>query len=198
MARIKSALEIALERTGNVKGDRSSVEQFEHRQEGKKIANAFLSDPAGESLEARLKKVPEKLRNAARRGAFEVLLSQVALPAQKADLERLSAVGKGLAAAVGDRRFAATFQQLEQALARFLDESDQYDQAIRRQFEPKLRRKEEDLARRTGRQVRIDPLQDPEFVAFYNQNMGALKDKYQAAVDQVRAMAEEAFGSDIA
>jgi hypothetical protein len=56
-----------------------------------------------------------------------------------------------------------------------------------------LRQKEEELSRRLGRTVQIDPFQDPEFAAFYTQNMNALRDNYQAGVDQVREQAELLF-----
>jgi uncharacterized protein YggL (DUF469 family) len=78
-------------------------------------------------------------------------------------------------------------------LQQYLSELDQYDQAIRRQFAPKLRQKEEELSRRLGRAVKLDPFQDPEFVAFYNQNMNTLKDRYQSVIDQVREQAGQAF-----
>ena len=45
MGKIKSALELALERTESIKGDRSSIDQFEAKQRGKKLANAFLENP---------------------------------------------------------------------------------------------------------------------------------------------------------
>jgi hypothetical protein len=64
---------------------------------------------------------------------------------------------------------------------------------ITQQYAPKLRQKEEELARRTGRPVTLDPFQDPEFVAFYNQNMSVLKERYQAAIDQVRETANSFF-----
>lgn len=194
MAHIKSALEIALERTESVKGDHDSIEQFELKREGKRIASAFLEDPAGKNIEAELKKYPKDKQQYVRRGAFEVLLSQVSLPAVKEDLTRLDAVGKGIVAVVGDRRLAALFQQLQQALTQYLTDVDQYDHAIRQQYAPKLRQKEEEVARRTGRRVQIDPMQDPEFVAFYNQNMGALKDRYQSGIEQVREQAQALFG----
>jgi hypothetical protein len=44
-----------------------------------------------------------------------------------------------------------------------------------------------------GRQVKIDPFQDPEFAAFFNQNMNALKGNYQAMVDEVRGEAVRLF-----
>ena len=50
MGRIKSALEIALERTESVKTDKASIGHFEAKQQGKRLANAFLEDPS-KSLE---------------------------------------------------------------------------------------------------------------------------------------------------
>ncbi|MCL2472918.1 MAG: hypothetical protein FWF26_04500, partial [Treponema sp.] len=57
----------------------------------------------------------------------------------------------------------------------------------------KLRQKEEELTRRLGRQIKLDPFQDPEFTAFYNQNMNTLKENYIAAVDQIKEEAVRLF-----
>jgi len=194
MSRIKSALEIALERSDSVKSDKGSVEQFELKREGKRIGNAFLEAPADKGLEAALKTFPKDKQEFVKRGAFDVLVSQLSLPGTKEDLPRLDAVAKGIQTLTGDKKLAQLLQQLLQALEKYLADADQYDKAIRRQFEPKLKQKEEELARRTGRRMQIDPFQDPEFVAFYNQNMGALKEHYQVLIEQVRTQAATAMG----
>jgi hypothetical protein len=192
MGRIKSALEIALERTESVKSDKTTIDQFEAKQTGKKLANAFLS--GGEiSLDAEIKKTPKDQRDSLKQGIFDLLLSQIILPLSKDDEKRIENAGKGLALVIGDSRFSALYKQLSQALSRYLDEVAQYDEAIRRQYAPKLRQKEEELSKRYGRQVQLDPLQDPEFAAFYNQNMNALKGNYQTAIDQVKAEAARLF-----
>jgi hypothetical protein len=188
MGRIKSALEIALERTESVSGDKASIDKFEAKQKGKKIANEFLEGTFG-SLEEGIKQFPKDQQEALKQGIFDVLISQITLPAVKEDEKRIAAVGKGLQTVLNNSRFNSLYKQLTEALSRYLDEAAQYDEAIRRQYAPKLRQKEEELARRLGRQVQLDPFQDPEFVAFYNQNMSALKDNYQAAVDEVREQA---------
>lgn len=193
MARIRSALEIALERTESVKGDKESIELFEMKREGKRIAGAFLDDPDAKNLEGEIKKFPRDRQQALRRGILEVLVSQVSLPSVKDDLIKLEKVGKGLQVVVSDRRFASLYGQLLQALSQYIDEAGQYEEAIQRKYAPKLRQKEEELSRRMGRQVQLDPFQDPEFVAFYNQNMNTLKSRYQSAVDQVREQAEALF-----
>ncbi|GHV16945.1 hypothetical protein FACS189493_3670 [Spirochaetia bacterium] len=188
MGRIKSALEIALERTESVSGDKSSIDKFEAKQKGKKIANEFL-EGTFPSLEEGIKQFPKDQQEALKQGIFDVLISQITLPAAKEDEKRIEAAGKGLQTVLNNSRFNSLYKQLTEALSRYLDEAAQYDEAIRRQYAPKLRQKEEELARRLGRQVQLDPFQDPEFVAFYNQNMSALKDNYQAAVDEVREQA---------
>jgi hypothetical protein len=197
MGRIKSALEIAMERTEGVKSDRNSVGLFEAKQQGKRLANDFLSGEKSleeGSFEKALKKVPKEEQESVKRGAFEVLVSQINLPAIPEDLERLERVGKGLAAIIGDRRFSMLYQQFTQAVSGFLDEAAQYEDVLKRQYAPKLRQKEEELARRIGRQIKLDPFQDPEFVAFFNQNINALRANYETLVIQIREQAQLLFG----
>jgi hypothetical protein len=193
MGRIKSALEIALERTESVKGDKGSINQFEAKQRGKRLANEFLASPGKFDLEGAVKKTPKDELGSLKEGVYELLLSQIGLPAVPEDMARLEAVGRGLGVVIGDNRFNSLYRQLCQALSRYLDESAQYEEAIKRQYAPKLRQKEEELARRMGREVRIDPFQDPEFIAFYNQNINALKANYEGAVAQVREQAALLF-----
>jgi uncharacterized protein YukE len=189
MGRIKSALEIALERTESVKTDKASIGLFEMKQQGKRLANVFLEDQS-KNLEVELKKIPKEQQESFKQGIFDVLIPQIALPVSAEDMPRIEAVGKGLRVLISDGQAASTFntmfKQLVQVLSRYLDEVAHYDQAIRQQYAPKLRQKEEELSRRLGREVHLDPFQDPEFVTFYNQNLNALKANYQVAIDQVR------------
>ncbi|MDR1108833.1 MAG: hypothetical protein LBL19_07350 [Spirochaetaceae bacterium] len=192
MGRIKSALEIALERTESVQGDKASIDQFEAKQRGKRLANEFLGGTIP-NLGEDIKKTAPEQRESLKQGIFDVLLSQITLPQVEDDLKRLEAVGKGLTLVIGDSRFSSLYKQLAGALAQYLEEASRYEEAIRRQYAPKLRQKEEELARRFGRRIELDPFQDPEFVAFYNQSMATLKGNYEAAVEEVREQALRLF-----
>jgi hypothetical protein len=192
MGRIKSALEIALEKTESVKSDKGSIGQFEAKQKGKRLGNSFLAGEA-KSLEDEFKKAPKDELESLKQGAFEVLLAQLTLPSSEEDLPRIETVGKGLEAVLKDSKFSVLLKQLSQAMKQYLGETAQYEEAIKRQYAPKLRQKEEELSRRTGRQIQLDPFQDPEFVGFYNQNMNQLKANYQAAIDQVKEEASRLF-----
>jgi len=193
MGRIKSALEIAMERTENVKGDKTSISLFDAKQQGKRLANQFL---AGEisALEKEFKKAASKEeQHALKEGCFEVLVTQITLPNIPEDLKRLEAVGNGLSAVVENQRFSRLYQQFMGAVSQYLQEAARYEEAIRQQYAPKLRQKEEELARRFGRPIKLDPFQDPEFVAFYNQNINALKANYEAFIEEIQRQARELF-----
>ena len=192
MGKIKSALEIALERTESVKSDKGSIGQFEAKQKGKKLANDFLGG-AVKSLEEEIKKSAADEQASLKQGIFDVLLSQLTLPMAKDDLKRIEKAAQGLHAVIGGKRFGEVAKQLAQVLSQYLNEAGQYEEAVKRQYAPKLRQKEEELSRRFGRPVKLDPFQDPEFVAFFNQNINALKANYQAATDQAREEALRLF-----
>ncbi|MDR2553185.1 MAG: hypothetical protein LBD31_08480 [Treponema sp.] len=194
MGRIKSALEIAMERTEAVKGDKTSIGLFEAKQRGKRLANRYL---AGEtSALEELKKAAGDEKEALRSGCFDVLVSQISLPGLPEEIKRLEAAGEALAVIIEDRRFAPAYKQFLAAVSQYLSEASQYEEAIKRQYAPKLRQKEEELARRLGRGVKIDPFQDPEFIAFYNQNMNSLRAGYEALIEEIRTEAKLLFNGE--
>ena len=187
MGRIKSALELALERTEDVRGDKGSLEQYEAKRQGSKLANEFLEDGAtGAMLETALKKASGTVKAALTEGMLDVFVARISLPADDKALKRLDTLGKGLQTVIRDPRFPALWKQFQAAAARYLDDTAQYEDAIMRQYAPQLRQKEAELSRRLGQEVRIDPYQDPEFVAFYKKNMDTLKSNYEAVVQDTR------------
>jgi len=185
MGKIKSALEIALERTESVKGDKDQIGQFEAKQKGKKLANQFLEGNV-KSLTEEIEKEDKDGQASFKQGLFDVLISQIVLPVAREDIKRIETSCQGLLAVIGGKHFAEIAKQVGQMMNQYLNEAAQYEEAIKRQYAPKLRQKEEELSRRMGRHVKLDPFQDPEFVQFFNQNLNALKANYQAVLDQAR------------
>jgi len=201
MGQIKTALEIALERTEEVKGDKTSIGRFEAKQQGKKIANAFL---AGElDITEELKKAPSTDRESLKQGIFSVLVTQITLPSTREGensssdpFKKMEKLGKGFAAVIKTNEFSAMFKQLMQLFSQYLQEASQYEHMLKQQYAPKLRQKEEELSRRLGRDIHIDISQDPEFTAFYNQHMSALKGNYESIVEKAKEEARRMFGID--
>jgi hypothetical protein len=209
MAMIKSALEIALERSKDIKVDEAALEANILRTEGKKAAGRYLDDPESASLAAKLGEYAKDKRAAVREGMFQVLAAQIQLPANDGSVGKLeilsagfsalaSSSGTGLLGGVGaglaDKRVQALFQQLSGFFKQYLDDMKNVEQAIRKQWGPKIREKERQMAARMGQDVRIDPMSDPEFAAFYKQNVSAARAQYQAALDKAKEDLAAALG----
>lgn len=201
MALIKSALEIALERSKDIAVDEAALEAKALRTEGKMAAGRYLEDPETGRLDEKLAKYPKEKRAPVRDGMFEVLAAQLQLPVNEGSADKLeslaagfsslaagSAAGilAGVGSAVADKRVQALFQQLAGFFKQYLEDMKNVEQAIRKQWGPKLREKERQMAARMGQDVRLDPMSDPEFAAFYKQNVSAARAQYQAALDKAK------------
>lgn len=210
MAMIKSALELALERTKDLTVDEAALEARSLRQEGKKAAGKFLEDPESSELGAVLAAYAKDKRKPVREGMFDTLSSQLQLPSSDLSLEAFPALSKGFAAlavspagsgilggvggAVAEKRIAALLQQLESFFKQYLEDMRNVEQAIRKQWGPKLREKERQLAQRMGQDVRLDPMTDPEFAAFYKQNVSAVRQQYLDALEKAKADLAQLLG----
>jgi len=202
MAMIKSALELALERTKDLTVDEAALEERSLKQEGKRAAGRYLEDPASGDLGSALAAYPKEKRKSVREGMYETLAAQLQLPSNDTALEPLPAIAKGFAAlaanpvgagllggvggAMAEKRVASLFQQLDGFFKQYLDDMKNVEQVIRKQWAPKIREKDRQMAARMGQDVRIDPMSDPDFAAFYKQNVGAVRQQYLDALDKAK------------
>jgi len=211
MAMIKSALEIAMERSKDIKVDEVALEANSLRVEGKKAAGRFLDDPESTSLLEKLGTYPKDKRGWVREGMFDVLAAQIQLPTNDSSVTKLDILSAGFSAlasgtgtgilggvgsAVADKKVQALFQQLAGFFKQYLEDMKNVEQTIRKQWGPKIREKERQMAARMGQDVRIDPMSDPEFAAFYKQNVSAARAQYQAALDKAKEDLAAMLGID--
>lgn len=190
MATIKTAVELALEKTQGLKADRTGAEREDARKAGRVLASRFLDQPDGVDFPGELAKWKKPLDEPAREGAAEAFLSRVQLPRDKASAPALEAVGRGLAALArglgSDKRVVSIVKDMAAFLDRYLEDVARVEDGLMRQYAPKLRQKEDELARRTGQDVRIDPRRDPEYLALLSKALGQVKGQYQDALDRAK------------
>lgn len=193
MALIKSAWEIALEKTEGIKGDKASLVAASGKEEGKRLASRFFADPSSDLTQA-WKEIPRERLGFVKEGFFQVVLSQLTLPRTEEDLARLEPMARALEYVIKDKgKIKYLKQQLAQFLKQCLDDKKQLSDAIMKQLGPVLKQKEAQLARQYGRPVRIDPMSDPDYAKAYNQNMGNLDGRYGEVLAQVKGELTELF-----
>lgn len=187
---IKSALEIALERTAGIKSDKGKLEEHDLLQKGKRIASKFLHPVEDEEkidLQAELKKYSGKQLSLIRKGIFDVIMSNLTLPNDEVDEKIMNRLEEALDILTGNKRqIASVFQQLDQFFSQYLSNKQQIRSSLEQQFEPRLRQKEQALAQKFGQEVRLEALQDPEFAEHLKKNYAELDRQYQEALDQMK------------
>ncbi len=197
MGEIKTALELALERTADVKGDRASLEAHESRQLGMRLAGQYMENPSGDAA-SRLGKTEKAQRPNVKRGFLQVLLSHIALPTAEADVQKLSTIASGLELVIRDKRSVRNImEQVEQLLQQYLDNKQQLIETLRNQFSARIRQREQEMSRQAGTRVRLDPASDPEFSKALSQNLSHLQQQYGQVIDQAKQQFTELFEQSV-
>jgi hypothetical protein len=194
MGEIRSAIDIALEKTANIQGDKSSAEARECKNAGKRAANDFISSGNGDSLAKLMEgKTPEQSK-AVREGALAIFLAAIRLPSTDHDLGRIPTLGLGFDILVPNAGMKELFDQVAQIFSQYLAERSQLAKALEQQFLPRLKAKQQELSKRYGQTIPLDPMQDPEYMSALDKNHRAIDSKYEAVIGQVRDRVREAAG----
>lgn len=193
MGEIKSALEIALERTKSVEVNKESVKANKFQKEGKSLVSKFLDDTAV-NLGEGLKEYDKKQVQWVKEGIFQVLLANLVLPQEQLALKKARRVGEAFFLVIRDKRLLKSiFTQLESFYEEYIGEKERLRESLVQQYTPRLRQKEEELSKKMGGPVNIDVNSDPEFVSLLRKALSQLDDRYQAVLNQVKDQLSSIF-----
>ena len=188
MTEIKSALELALERTQDIKSDKGTLEASEQRNRGRKLASTLLNpDPEGGDPLAEMKKLTGKETQRVKEGIFQTLLANLILPNDDTYGGKMATIEKGFQTVVKDRRqMSYIMQQLKQFFEQYLQSRDQMRENLKQQYEPQLREKERMLAQQMGAKIHLEPESDPDFMSLLAKNLSQLEEQYNQAMQQAK------------
>ncbi len=197
MTEIKSAFEIAMERTQDIKSNKETLVANEHKNIGKRLASEFL-DPAKDDVDVMgtFKKYSVKEQRWVKQGFIEALCANISLPNDRDYGDRLATLEKGITLVIKEKRQVRhIFQQVQQFFEQYLDTQDQVGEQLKEQYASKLREKEEQLSKQMGTQVKLNPESDPEFANILSKNLSRLEQQYNEALRQVKDEIKRMFES---
>lgn len=184
MAKIKSALELALEKTAGIKTDPEALKRSERKDKARALAGKLL-DRREVDLEAEIKPYSGKEKKEIKETILETLLQNLVLPAYPEDLTKTETLRDALKGFLKKPQMVdEIFSQLQQVFEKFLEDKKQIKEALAQRYEPTLRQKEQKLAQQTGRQVRLTPEQDPDFIKYFNHQVQQLEEQYKGVLEQ--------------
>ncbi len=194
MAFIKSALEIALERTKDVKSDPNTIKSDNLVKEGQKLASDYLNNTDGDltDLEKKIKNLSDDNKKFFIEGLKKTFLSNLRLPKTNNYEDLLNKIMEGFSLFTANKKDATIMvEQIKQFFSQYLENRSQLIEAIKQQYAPRLMQKQKEMAERYGQEVTLTPDQDPEFIEPLKSNLLKLETQYGESLSKVKEELEK-------
>lgn len=197
MAIIKSAWELALEKTEKLQVDPIKIKRDLKVKEGRQSAGSFLSDTDAtkETIKQQYDAVPAEDMEAFKEGMALTMLSNLALPRNAAFKDAFTKVlDLGLILGEGNEQVVQLLGQLEGFFTQYLENQEDLVERMKQQFAPALQQKEAQLRKQYGPNFTLRPEQDPEFMKLLDKQLSQLDEQYTNILTQAKAQIKEMLG----
>jgi len=189
MAKIRSALEIALEKTESVKEDPEKIRQQRLEERGKRLFSSYFFEGQKDTddIAEKISSESDEDRPLVLRGYISTLLSNINLPKNELYVEELGWVKKAAEiVAVNTDELQEQFVQLDRFFQQYLQQKEQLKEALESRYAPKLQEKQQKLAQQFGQTVELTPEQDPEFMELLGRNVQQMDQQYQGVLEEIK------------
>lgn len=185
MAYIKSALEIALERTKDVKSDPNTIKSGNLVKEGQKFASEYLfnGDVDKTDLAQKIKSLSHDNKDFFLEGLKKTFLGNILLPKTDNYEDLADKIMEGFSYFTTNKKnTAAMIKQIKQFFSQYIESRNQMIEAVKQQYAPRLMQKQQELAKQYGHEVELSPDQDPEFIELLKSNLLKLENQYNGSL----------------
>ncbi len=189
MSKIRSALDIALERTESVESNPEKMREEKFTQEGQRLFSKYFfeKEKTLDDIKHDLSSTDEKERIYMIRGFTHTLLANLTLPANDLYVENLGAIKEAAAHLSREpEEVSKLFIQIDGFFQQYLQQSSQLRSSVEQQYAPKLRQKQQQLAKQFGSAVELTPDRDPEFIELLQRHQQDMDRQYQEIVEDIK------------
>lgn len=180
MGRIKSALEIALEKTENMEIDHEKIKHANDIDLIRRIAGSYLSgdgDMNEENLKEKLSAFPSSLQ---REAVEQTVLNSMVLPQDESGLEEKTRKISTLLSIVFPKdEIASYYKEIREHLSQYPKHKEELLSRLKEQLEPMLRQKEEALRAKYGQSVHLSIEDDKESMETIRSYLERLDKQYE-------------------
>ena len=191
MGRIRSAWEIALERTESIEVDENKIRLNAKIEEIRKIAGAFLSSEERDL--SKLEKLDAYDRDEIKQGLKIALMGSVTLSANKIPSERLERLIILSSYVFKDEESYSLYGKLLQLVAQYPEHREQLVQQLEETLEPELRQKEAMMKEQYGQEVHLSLEDDKEMMEIIKSNLDKLNRQYEELIKGAKEKLEKFF-----
>ncbi|MDD2405085.1 MAG: hypothetical protein PHU24_01360 [Sphaerochaetaceae bacterium] len=197
MALLKSAWEIALEKTESITADPEKNRIDTLRTEGRKLAGAYLTsdDPEDTTFDKTYRASKEDDRIHLRQGIASTILMNIALPQSEEYASRFEKI-LHMATVIDGKESSSLhlLEQINQFFSQYLTAKDKLVERVKQQFQQVFDQKQEMLTQKYGKGVEMAMERDPEFIQLLQKHYSQLTNQYQSVLDQARDQLRSEWG----
>jgi hypothetical protein len=197
MAIIKSAWELAMEKTENLQADPKKIKKEQLVKEGRQLAATFLMDidATKEETAKQYASYAGEEKDSVKEGMVITFLSNLSLPRSAAYKESFSKVLElGEIIGDGNEELKEMLGQLEGFFSQYLENQEDLIERMKQQFAPHLQQKQAQLQQQYGPNFTLRPEQDPEFMKLLDKQLGQLDEQYTNILNQVKDQIKQILG----
>jgi len=192
MAEIKSTMDMVMERAARMAAETGEGDYLgeEQAKEGMRLGAAYMrGEPGlGESLAA----LPPGESGPVRKGAVQVLLRNIILAREA---EKQGSAEKAMHGLVevgqGDGELLQILAEMKKILDGYRQHGEQLKEQLEAQFSQQLALMEQNLAKHTGRAMKLQPAQHPKFQEEWARIQSQLNEQYGQALKQLKDLVEQ-------
>lgn len=197
MSKIRSALEIALEKTESVESNPERIEEEKYTQEGQRLISKYLFEKAYslDDIQEKITSAQGSRKSYLLAGIAHALVSNISLPQNDLYVESLGSIKEAIESLTPCDDVKEQFAELDRFFQQYLEQTEQLQKSLAQQYAPKLRQKQQQLAKQFGAMVELTPEQDPEFIDLLSKHRQQLDDQYQQVLDNFKDQLREMIKS---
>lgn len=192
MGRIRSAWEIALEKTRDIEIDKAKLEKENNITVARTLAGRYLNYDEEISEDA-LKKEYEKIAglDGVRDGIRTSIMQNLTLPAETVlndRYERLETLASLISG--NDSQVMSLMRQITAFLKQYPEHQKQLYEQLKEHFRPMLEEKAQQLREKYGQDIPLSLENDKEFVQVANKQLEELRKQYESNLDAAKSQLE--------
>lgn len=182
MGKIKSAWEIALEKTENIVVDEDKIRHSQTIDKIRRIAGSYLLSEE-DDRDKMLDELKGFQKDELKEALGKTVLNSLSLPMDEITDDRFERVGNILSLITDDQQVFGLFGQITNLLKQYPMHRKQLIDQMKSQFEPMLREKEAQLREQYGQDVHLTLESDKEFAQVVRQNLDKLESQYTQTLE---------------
>ncbi len=197
MAEIKSTMDMVLERAARMAAETTEEDNYlgeEQLKEGMRLGAAYLRGD-GPGLGEKLAALPPLEKGPVRKGAVQAMLRNIFLAREA---EKMTIAEKAMHGLVeigqGDGELLQVLGEMKKILDGYRQHGEQLKEQLEAQFSQQMALMEQNLAKQTGRAMKLQPAQHPKFQEEWARIQGQLNEQYGQALQQLKDLVEHHLG----